>query len=58
MVMFVLLGVMLILSGSKAELIIRIMFSSLSTVKSSIMETSKRAWVCPAGITTLYGPAA
>ena len=58
MVMLVLSGLMLILSGSEVELIISVKFSSLSTVTSSIMETSKRAWVCPAGITTVYGPAA
>ena len=59
MVMIVLFGlVMLILSGSEIELIIRMKFSLLSTVLSSIMETSKCALVFPAGITTLYGPEA
>ena len=59
MVMIALFGLlMLILFDSEIELIIKMKFSLLSTVLSSIMETSKCAWVCPAGITTLYGPEA
>ena len=59
MVMIVLLGLlMLTLSGSEVELIIRTKFSSLSTVTSFIIETSKCAWVCPARITIVYGPEA
>ena len=59
MVMIVLLGLLVvILLGSEAEFIVRRKFSVFSTVTSFIMETSKCAWVCPAGITTLYGPEA